>query len=184
MNHNDEFDHVLDEALAEYRDVEPLAGLEHRVLQRVRRQAEHRRKIWMRWSALAACAAMLAITAWIGLRDRVRHDNVPTRPITAHGKPPIAPQPKNAGTQKAEHRPNPRAAAPATLASANHAPVRSQFPLPAPLNPEERALLVLAQTHPEVLIHLPSTQEDHAIAIAPINIRPLANEAGANQGEN
>ena len=38
MNHNDDFDRTVDDALAEYRDAEPLAGVEERVLQRLRLQ--------------------------------------------------------------------------------------------------------------------------------------------------
>ena len=37
MNHDEHFDNILDEALSEYRDAEPLAGLEHRVLNGSRR---------------------------------------------------------------------------------------------------------------------------------------------------
>ena len=35
MKHNDEFDGLLHEALAEYRDAAPLTGMEERVLRRV-----------------------------------------------------------------------------------------------------------------------------------------------------
>ena len=67
MTHNDEFDKVLDDALSEYREAEPLAGLEDRVLQRLQLQTEQRRKLWWRWSAIAAAAAALIIAAWIGM---------------------------------------------------------------------------------------------------------------------
>ncbi len=193
MNYNDEFDHVLDDALAEYRDAGPLAGMEQRVLQRVRFRAERRRKLWQWWGAFALCTVMLAITVWIGLRDRARHQTIPLQSAGAQQqRPPAEPQPKNANTQSSApglalavkvHSPSPRI--PGLTASADtSARVRREFPTPAPLNPEERALLALAQTHPEVLSQLSNGQDDREIAIAPINIQPLGDETSRKQGEN
>jgi hypothetical protein len=62
--------------------------------------------------------------------------------------------------------------------------MHQQFPSPAPLCSEERALLAMAQTHPEVLTELASKQDDHEIAIAPIDIEPLVKATTSNQGEN
>jgi cytoskeletal protein RodZ len=197
MNDNDEFDHVLDEALAQYRDAEPLAGMEQRVLQRVRLHAEHRWKLWRWWGAFAACAAMLAVAAWIGLRDRASQEIIAKQPATTQQqRPPVESRPKNVNTYasqepaprralvaKAPSR-SPNVAGPALSTSTKQAPVRSQFPSPTPLNSEERALLALAQTHPETLSHLQSNQDDREIAIAPINIQPLVNETSRQQGEN
>lgn len=198
MNYNDEFDHVLDDALADYRHAEPLAGMEHRVLQRVRMQAE-RRKAWLRWSAFAACAATLAFAAWIGLRDRARHEVAPGQPTTAQQqKPPVELQPSNENTHAANQEPGPRPAQivkaalsrssnvvrQSALARTGQASIGRQFPSPTPLSSQERALLALAQTHPEVLRRLPSNQDDREIAIAPINIQPLASATSGNQGEN
>lgn len=196
MNYNDEFDHVLDDALAEYRDAGPLAGMEQRVLQRVRLHAERPRKLWQWWGAFALCTVMLAITVWIGLRDRARHQTVPLHSAEAQQqRPPVEPQPMNASTQSSRkpapgralaakvHSPSPRI--PGQTASADTgARVRREFPTPAPPNPEERALLALAQTHPEVLSQLSNGQDDQEIAIAPINIQPLGNETSRKQGEN
>jgi hypothetical protein len=62
--------------------------------------------------------------------------------------------------------------------------MREQFPLQVPLKAEERVLLALAQTHPEVLRELSRDDSDQEISIAPINIKPLVDETGGNQGEN
>jgi len=198
MKDDNEFDRVLDDALAEYRAAEPLAGMEHRVLQRVRMQAE-RRKSWLRWSAFAACAATLAVAAWIGVRARSRPEIAPVQPTTAQQqKPPAGLQPSNENTHAANQGPAPRPAKvvkaalsrssnvvrQSALARTGQASIGQQFPSPTPLNSEERALLALAQTHPEVLRRLPSNHDDREIAIAPINIQPLANETSGNQGEN
>jgi hypothetical protein len=198
MNHNDEFDQVLDEALAEYRDAAPLTGMEHRVLQRVRIEANRRRKIWLKWSAFSACAAMLAIMMWLGLRDRARHELVLTQLATARQeRPSIEAQPKNANTRAGNEGPSPKrntAANAAHQRSARtaekawavtaHVPVCPQFPSPTPLNPEERALLALAQTHPDALSHLSDKPDNQEIAISPINIEPLIGETSGKQGEN
>lgn len=56
-----------------------------------------------------------------------------------------------------------------------------QFPTPAPLTSEEYALLTLARTHPDALLAQPDDADK--LSIAPIEIKPLAPEAGAPQGE-
>ena len=197
MKDDNEFDRVLDDALAEYRAAEPLAGMEHRVLQRVRMQAE-RRKAWLRCSAFAACAATLAVAAWIGLHSRGRPEIVPAQPTTAQQqKPPVGLQPSNENTHAANRGPAPRRVliAKAMLsrrpnipgqpapARTEQAPIGQQFPSPTPLSSQERALLALAQSHPEVLRRLPSNQDDREIAIAPINIQPLVSKTSDDQGE-
>ena len=193
MNHNDEFDQILDEALAKYSEAEPLTGMEHRILERVRMQAERNRKTW-RWGAVAACTALLAVAAWIGLRGPDRREIAPRQAATAQPQTsPVEPQPKNtnASPQIAPtrslvakvHSRGPTVASEKVLESTGRTHVRPKFPTPEPLNSEERALLTLAQTHPEVLSRL-ADHDDQEIAIAPINIQPLANAPGSKQGEN
>ena len=68
MKTNDEFDRIMSDALSEYREAEPLAGLEDRVLRRVQQQSG-RQRLWWRWSFAAGLAvALLAVAAWIELR--------------------------------------------------------------------------------------------------------------------
>src|SRR5271169_5365271 len=86
MNCNDEVDPILDDALAEYRDAEPLAGLEERVLRRLETTGEPARSPWWRWSTALACAALVAIAAWIGMRGRFR-ETAPSQPPVAHERP-------------------------------------------------------------------------------------------------
>ncbi len=192
MTFNDELDQMLDEALAEYRKAEPLAGLEGRVLQRVKLQSEHRQRLWWQWSATATAAAMLAFAAWIGLSGRARYEAVPS-PVVQKQALPAEPNPRTADITTA-HAAKPmakkvrplsaRVSAPGQLASAKGAPMQEQFPTPAPLKSEERVLLALTQTHPEALQELSRTQDDQEISISPINIKPLAGQTSASQGEN
>ena len=193
MTHNDEFDQVLGQALAEYRNAEPLAGLEDRVLQRLRLQIGRRSNLWWRWSTITAVAAALAFVAWIGLSHRVRPEVLPSSAVQKQA--PTEPQPRTGDTRVANEQPTgkrkpgtktvPKTARvldAAQLASTEHAPMRERFPSPAPLKPEERMLLALATTHPEILMNKPD--EDGEIVIGPIDIKPLVAETHSYQGEN
>ncbi len=198
MKHNDEFDRILDDALSEYREAEPLAGVEERVLARVRLASERRRKLWWRWGAVAATAALAAI-AWLGLQ-RNPQQNAVSPPVTAEKKTPPATPTKVAPTQQANsataetphlagrrHLPAHKIAVPqnAQLAGRTPTPEREQFPTPKPLSSDERALLELAQNNPEALQWLTNAkQDDKPIDIAPIKIKPLPNDGDEAEGEN
>lgn len=196
MKHNDESDKVLDDALAEYREAEPLAGLEQRVLRRVRLQADRRRKLLWRWSALTAAAAALAIVVWIGITARARHELAPA--TVAHQKEPAAAAPQRKPPEstakhyaalnsetvvKTARSRQPNVPAPLQVVSIQRKPMREQFPTPAPLTSDERTLLALVQTHPAALQELSADDSDKEIAIAPIAIKPLVETAGS-QGDN
>jgi hypothetical protein len=194
MTPNDEFDQLLDGALAEYREAEPLAGLEDRVLQRLRLQTEQRRKLWWRWSAIAAAAAALVIVAWIGMADRTRQDAAAPSVVQKQATP-AEPQPPTVDTRAANQQPASKrtpgaqaashsAPVPASMQLVNTqpAPMRERFPSPAPLKPEERMLLALVTTRPEILTDKPG--DDKEIVIDPINIKPLVDETRGYQGEN
>jgi len=193
VNNQEEFDEILDDALAYYREAEPLARLEDRVLQRVRLRDQNQRRLWWRWSAVAA-AAILAMTAWLRLSDRAWHGVAPstwglrqTPPVElesrltvirpANEQPPAArtAAPKAVGSGK------PHRSSPAPLVSAEGLAIREQFPSAVPLKPEERVLIALAQEHPEILAY--RTANDREIVIAPIDIQPLAG-SGEDKGEN
>jgi hypothetical protein len=194
MNDNPQLDKILDQALGEYRDAEPLAGLKDRVLQRLRLQPEESPIRWWKWGMVAACAAMLAFAAWLGLRSYAPHGSV-------------APQQTQARNVDVPPATSPAAETPRALGSSNHAPLQhsriqaqvarsagapmqvsrphdkgSDLPNPpAPLTGEERQLLALAQTHPDALRSL--SQQDQPIAITPLTIQPLPSEASEN-GDN
>lgn len=196
MTMNDEFDNILDDALAEYREAEPLAGLEGRILRRLGERTE-RRRAWWGWSlAVGLAMALLAVVAWFELRDPP-YQPLPTyqasgeRPTVAQPSPnlrserdliahlenlrPDYPEGFPVGMLGHQRRPpsNPKSAV------ASNRGRRSQFPAPVPLTSEERALLALAHTDPEALRTLPGNDQD--LAIAPITIQPLA---GSNEGDN
>jgi hypothetical protein len=187
FNH-DELDQVINDALAHYREADPLAGLEERVLQRLRLSTEQRKQLWWRWGLVAAAAAALVIVAWIGFGDRVqRYSGATSVAKKQEPQSKIPGSPRHAGSANQHHT---------SLARTSHKPpvtamtspsgeaevMRGRFPSPAPLKPEERMLLALASTHPEVLLDKP--KYDKEIVIAPINIKPLVDESGEWRGEN
>ncbi len=198
MNDNEHLDNILDEALGEYREAEPLAGIEDRVLQRLRLQSEPRRTPWLRWGAVAACAALLAIVVWLGWRRHDARTEAKRQPVEVPST--VAPSPTKTATQSA--RESSTGAAPRSLSKsqAKSVPevsaylagadtrgaqaqirndVQREYPsAPVPLTSEERQLLALAQTHPDVLRSI--SVQDQPIKIAPLTIQPLPSEANQN----
>src|SRR5579884_2289713 len=78
MNHNDKLDTLLDHALREYREAEPLAGMEARILQRIAAQVEPRSRRWTWILATAAAAAVVVVALWLGLRERPQQQTAAT----------------------------------------------------------------------------------------------------------
>ena len=119
MNNDKEkrLDEILDAALAEYGNAEPLHGLEDRVLARL--QAEPARRPWWVWGAVAAGAAAVAIAAALMMRPA----EPKPAPVTATQQPPSVVTPKQEtpaiAAQQAQHHeaaPTQRHAPPVTTA--------------------------------------------------------------------
>jgi hypothetical protein len=200
MNDNQQLDNILDDALSEYRDAEPLAGLEDRVLQRLHVQPVDRRTTEWKWAAVALCAAMLAFAVWLGSRRYALHGPVDRQQTEAtnvdvppEAKPAAetpralpnqhAPQPQSRIQAKSAWKAGERLSASAKtqiqVARLDDNPRESH--LSAPLTGEERQLLALAQARPDVVRAI--AQEDQPIAITPLAIQPLPSEANEN-GDN
>lgn len=188
MTHGDQFDGILGEALAEYREAEPLAGIEDRILERIRLQPEPRHRWWY-WAAAAAALAVLLVAVWMGQRTSHRREGVAV-PVAREQALPANPVQKTAQAPEAKTKTmkpqiakvsRPRRKNPETqLEAGRH--MRREFPEPALLNREERALLALANSRPDELSRLTRADGDKEIDIAPIAIAPLAEHDGA-QGD-
>ena len=160
----DALDRLLDEALGRYSNAEPLAGIEQRVMQRVRADSAPRRfgvGGWVWAIPVAAAALMLAMAGfWKGTAPAP----APAPHIAAVGKP------------EAGHPPVARV-------SMAHQPGRHawkrQVRRPAPLSREERALLELVTNSPEqaraAFADL-ERQSTEPIRIVAIQIEPLRND--------
>jgi len=199
MKQNDELDRRLDQALAEYRDAEPLTGMEDRILRRVTAQPAPRSRR-MGWAfAWTAAAALIVIAVWFGVRklERPRNAENHAKPATQQTianapqvEKPVTPSARREARPTTSARLSRPAAASHVAAMAGMKPKPAQFPTPAPLTSEEHALLALANTHPDVLLKQPADDvllkqpaDSDQLSIAPIEIKPLAPEAGAQQGE-
>jgi hypothetical protein len=90
----DQLDRLLDQALSEYRDAEPLAGIEDRILRRIAVQPT-KSSPWMRWmfgcpipasfagvGVFLVIATVLVAALWLGFRQQPHRQTVATN--TAH----------------------------------------------------------------------------------------------------
>jgi hypothetical protein len=155
---NDELDGVLDGALARYSSVEPMAGIEQRVLNRVRAAGSTPRLArfgFGRWAlAVAAVAVGVAITT------AVRWDRPPGLSASGAGqagRPVLLAVPKQA-----------------TPASITKRHGQARRPV-LPLSGEERALMKMVASAPEALLDL-ELRSTQPIQIEEIKIEPLRSD--------
>jgi len=167
----DELDDALDAALAKYAAVEPRAGLEGRILARLRTQPEPAPdRAWWHWGVIATVAAVLLITVALGWRT-----GKPPHPVVADHPSPAsqAPQP---GTQVVSngHKDEVQSHMPHHLQTARHhaqlsvvaaVPRLEQFPSPLPLSEQERILASYVSRFPE-----------HAVLVARARAEALLQE--------
>jgi len=165
MAGNEELDRRIDSALVGYSDAEQLAGLEERVLRRVR-VAMRRRMLG--WAAAIVVAASVVVTVIV---VRVPHHVGPTYRVgvPAVMRPaPVVEKPRVVTVRRAKSR----------AVRARRLPKLEQFPARAPLTAEERALLALVAHHPaeaqQVFAELQKSKEP--IEIQPIQIPPLQSD--------
>ncbi len=191
MNHGNEFDDILNAALREYREAEPLAGIEDRVLRRLQNHSERNPALCWRWRAAIAALAIVTIAIALGVRKAQQHHPSPPQvvqqrtPVTS-APPGISQARSNESRVAPEHAAESRAAKEQArqrmkLANTMSPPIQAEFPLPTPLDSQERALLALAQTNPDAL--RPLLHDDTEDAFAPIIIPPLAKSDGGTEGE-
>jgi len=162
----DELDQLIDTALAGYSDAEPLAGLDQRVLERVRLvEAGRRKRVW--WGlavAVAAVAAVVIVSVAPNQRPRQLMGQA-FQPAAGHppGEPAESPR-------RAERLAPQRHRKPAAHNAARILPKHDRFPTPAPLTAEERALVQLSRFDAGT-VRAPA--DLRPIEIAPIEIQPL-----------
>jgi hypothetical protein len=164
-NGRETLDNMLDDALACYSGAEPLAGLEERVLHRVRASDVTRRRP-VRWAFAFALAAALVLVVIV---MKTPSDPPPKpRDIARAEIPALVEQPRIASQHRrsrvaARRAPSPR-------------PKQEQFPAPAPLTAEEQALRSFVERDPaeaqQVFAQLRKRTND-PIEIQPIRIAPL-----------
>jgi hypothetical protein len=159
----DEFDRMLDAALANYASVEPRTGLEERVLANLRAEQAHLPDhAWWRWSAIAAVAAVIVVAMALSLRS-----DKPSHPVLANHPPTPIQAPKERGTEIISLAPGSgtRPARPSTArkpamrprppeVAMARAPKLEQFPSPQPLSEQEKLLQNYIAENPEQAVLL------------------------------
>jgi hypothetical protein len=191
MANKDRFvDELLESALAHRRDAEPRAGLETRILKHLRTAESERgsrKGLWIAGTATAAAVVMVA-AFYVARRPTstaVKTSQAvnavpapsPKETLTANSEPAMKAGP--ATTVVARTRIVRREKKPSHGVDEHHWP--SQFPTPAPLSREEKALVRYVQeTPPHVLgeslfKRLAESQptEIKPVMIAPIEIQPF-----------
>jgi len=187
-------DQLLDSALAQHRAAEPRPGLESRILERVRATAGEeiaRAKAWKVWIAAAATAVVVLVFFGVRMTNRApgpaveTSEAVNTIPSTSSRQILTAnsgaiPKAGNATTvvelKPIAHRDSTRS----RRVEAHHWP--SQFPTPAPLTAEQKALVRYVQKTPPRVLAEPILKAEFTVqpleitplTIPPLKIKPLA----------
>ena len=160
-NHGSELDRIIDGALSGYSEAEPLAGLEQRVVNRIR-IAETRRTRFRFWQFGVAGAVALLVVVVVALwTDRSPAPRPTVAEVVRPPKPPVSTGSSPAPATRLPTRRTRRARV---------LPKEPQFPTIAPLTAEERALIALAQYPPS---EVGSRFADGPIEIQAIEIKPL-----------
>jgi len=158
----DALERLLDTALGEYSNPEPLVGLERRILTNVR-AADSRPRVWRGW-ALAAFAAALAVA--VGLA------------VLVMPRPEALPAPRTASTLPRVAQPAPvwQPVRPVAVHQGIRRAVRLRIERPAPLSQQERALLALVAQAPDqtrdAFLDL-QKKNNQPISVEAIQIEPL-----------
>ena len=151
----DQFDRVLDAALAKYAAVEPRAGLEERVLANL--HAEQNRapgRAWQRWGIALAAMAVIVAAATLAFRTRKPPPPVIAKTPSTTASPTKPPrQLANRAETVVPHAHSPRRKV--TRHWAQHegvlaaVPKLDQFPSPRPLSEQERMLASYVANDPQ-----------------------------------
>lgn len=167
---NDLFDRVLNDALAAYASPEPRPGLEQRVLNRIYAERVRRGFPFSRWAFPAAVLACLVVA--IAVRNERTPSPRPPEMVRTAINPPPAPAPAEPARSRRRVR---------TRTALATAPKQPEFPTAVPLTRQERTLLAVVRTAPELLQSLgaePAT-EIEPLRIDAIQLQPLRITDGA-----
>lgn len=181
MKHEDDFDGLLKDALREVGEAEPRMGIEGRVLAGVRARARERKFGWWKWAAVVAMVVVVAFGMWrVKERSQMANIKLPnTTPHESKSLPQSASPEKIAEVMKG-NGPGPVVAPrkPRLVTSKREERVESaskKVPLLArtPMTEQEKALVMLAQNDPKVLLQVESRRSEGPLEISKIDIEPI-----------
>jgi hypothetical protein len=154
-----ELDCELDAALAKYAAVEPRVGLEVRVLASLRaEQLQVPERVWWRWSAAGALAAVIVVALALAWRSGRPH-----APVIAYHYPAPAASVEPSGTRDSSSgsaipRAPVRRSPPKAEMAAN--PRLDQFPSPRALSEQEKLLVRYVHEFPEEAVLIAQAQAE------------------------
>lgn len=182
MNEHEKFAaELIERELARAGEVEPLAGLEERLLGKLEAERAPRRRWW--WMAAPVAAALLFV-ALIYWRPTPQTPVVQVKdtPPTAESPAPSPVRPQTTASVATPVRPprvTPLRTQPPVVAIASKQEV---FPSPAALSAEEKVLVAFARRRPKEAEELAEQQTKpvERVTIAAIKIEPLVREEETN----
>ena len=187
-------DDLVEQSLDRRREIEPLRGLEERLLARLR---SPRQVWWAGWAwGLASAAAVLAIAVAV-FRIGSHHRPAPTPPIARMRElvtPRVVSPPANAkplGPSRTSGRSTLRSMRPRNPSArqeggvAPSEPRKDVFPTPRPATEQEQLLLRFIQEAPKPVL-LALIEEGRAVSpieIKELNVLPLDADKAADSGD-
>jgi hypothetical protein len=167
--HPDEFEGILERGIASYRNVEPLAGLEERVIGRIGRTDMPRRSgtAWVGILAMALAGMVVAGLVFIPVKRSEPH---PKAAAVVAQAPPV----ESKRVQVSKPPLQRRAAHVRLVKTLPKGPV---FPTPSRMTAEERLMARMASNNPDAAAEAFESlrrRADEPIAIAPIVIPPIS----------
>lgn len=166
---DDELDKILDSSLEPYSAIEPLAGLEVRILQRLAAERAVKSKRVSRWACVVAGSALTVIAMFTLVRDPpmpVETDLAVT--VSPPTLPLLAPEQRFSLYVRAVHVKTGRGTQPP--------PKQAVFPLSAPMTMHEKELVRFATGMPQQRLREISEWQNQPatpISIEPVQIEPL-----------
>jgi hypothetical protein len=167
-----DLERILQEGISNYAGVEPLAGLEERILARVRMTESRRGSMAGWWAAWALGVAALAVGGSAYLRMG-RTQPPPGRIVSETKTATVREMPRQIeAINMAKRRGHSRRAA---------LPKRPVFPTPSPLTTEERLMLAMMKRDPDGTAQVFDSlrkRGSEPLEIAPLVIPPLETSGG------
>lgn len=169
-DNRDELDNLIDGALSGYSSVDPMEGLEDRVLLRVHAAGTARRSPWPYRLGFAFAALAGLVFLWLAWQPQSGITNAP-RKVVVFKAPPMAAEPPHVSPVQVR-----RVARLKRRPVARQLPKEEFFPAPVPITDEERALVAWVRRAPmeakQAFADL-RKRSDEPVVIEAIQIPPL-----------
>lgn len=179
----DRLEEWLDQALQQYGNAQPRAGLESRIVRNL--AAEEQRwfyKGW-RWALVGASVTILLTTIWFGIENRVpqtkEHAFIPVQSQSAPNQPEVmSPSASNRASRQSR-----RNQAHAFTSAHLRKPRLDQFPSPRPASEEELILAKYVERFPKEAMLISQEQNEFEQEIREAEKQAQSSETKSEQEE-